>query len=430
MDAVRLRQRIVVLAWSPTLVTCSNDDPTTVSSPPIASPKTLASKAAVSSRDPSFGLKPSASSQRWRPTPGDPPYIDGYDPEEASCVSGNWCGTRVDAQAIAVHIDDPLGCPEHIAGRDDRQALLQRSIYAGLSSLPSMQGTLNQHGTQLARDKHADDNMCCYHWFEYCSGRPLLDHHQPQVAPASEHTDWLDDLSALGDPVPADSFITQRLADAWLADALAEHASIASFARAAQELMALGGPPRLLDGMLRAGQDEIDHARRCFTLASRFAARDLGPGPLRAISPRPTTWAHLMVDTFLEGCVGETIAALIAERAMGRTRDSDCLETLHVIATDESHHAALAWSTLRWAIQQGDPDAIPALQKAARLARRRIKSARTHQPTEATRIMARFGQLTESEKTQAAADAWRFIIDPMLHSLLTRPDQTQPLLDR
>jgi len=34
---------------------------------------------------------------RFLPVPGDPPYVDGFNPEEETCPSGNWCGTIASA---------------------------------------------------------------------------------------------------------------------------------------------------------------------------------------------------------------------------------------------------------------------------------------------------------------------------------------------
>jgi hypothetical protein len=67
--------------------------------------------------------------------------------------------------------------------------------------------------------------------------------------------------------------LRRRLAERWSRAALAEHASIASFARFTLQL-------------LRGGLDEIEHARLSFRVASVFAGRSLGPGPL-PIPPFP-----------------------------------------------------------------------------------------------------------------------------------------------
>lgn len=52
----------------------------------------------------------------------------------------------------------------------------------------------------------------------------------------------------------------------WSADALAEHTSIASFARFTLQLLALDAPSDLLSRSQQAGKDEMEHARLCFQM--------------------------------------------------------------------------------------------------------------------------------------------------------------------
>ena len=54
---------------------------------------------------------------------------------------------------------------------------------------------------------------------------------------------------------------------AWTADALLEHASVASFSRLSLALLAVGAPADLVALAHRAALDEIRHARLCFALA-------------------------------------------------------------------------------------------------------------------------------------------------------------------
>ena len=46
-------------------------------------------------------------------------------------------------------------------------------------------------------------------------------------------------------------------------------------------------------------------------LAARYGRPGCAPGPLDSPPPRARTLAGLAVDTFVEGCVGETVAALL-----------------------------------------------------------------------------------------------------------------------
>ena len=54
----------------------------------------------------------------------------------------------------------------------------------------------------------------------------------------------------------------------WLAAALAEHASVASFSKFALELLAVGAPASLLQRAHQAALDEIRHAQLSFDVVS------------------------------------------------------------------------------------------------------------------------------------------------------------------
>ncbi len=355
---------------------------------------------------------------RKMPIDGDPPFIDGYNPEEETCPSGNWCGAAEAALAIAPKAGEPqmeLGCPSRIIGAHDPSPIKETpGKYVGLSDKNAMQGSLNQHGTELRRDA-GDENVCCYHYFDYCSGRPLVDGAQVLAAPAVGRTDWAD-LAC-----PAASPIARALADAWLADAAAEHASVAAFGRVAMELMAVGAPPQLLDDTLRAAQDEIRHARACYGMASRFTPTIQGPGPLPAVAPRTPTLVQVAVDAFLEGCIGETTAALIAERGAALATDHHTQALLAGIASDEAEHAALAWRTVKWALEHGGAEVAGALRRAfADLPVASFEDTPNHPHWRA------YGRLTRADAQAAAADARREIVAPMLRQLLGAGPRVPP----
>jgi hypothetical protein len=361
---------------------------------------------------------------RYMPIPGDPPYVDGYNPEEETCPSGNWCGTIASAAAILPKGDTTppvMECAARIVGAHEPSPI-EGKTYEGLSAKKTMQGAFNEGRTKARRAK-GDEDACCYHWFEYCSGRPLLDGAEGVIAPARSSNAWLAD-----DVEPSIEGLTDRarraLAAAWLEDALREHASIAAFSRATIELLAIGAPPELVEACQHATLDEIDHARRCFSLATAYAGRPLGPGPLPGLAPRGKDIVGLALDTFVEGCVGETIAALVAERAGERTRDPAVRATLRVIAEDEARHAALAWRTIAWAVQAGGAPVETAL-------RRLLERPPTIDPVEpmdaATRAAlgrawADHGRLDDVALAQTVSDAWQDIITPMLRGLVQQDD--------
>lgn len=358
--------------------------------------------------------------------PGDPPYIDGYNPEEASCVAGNWCGDPAAVAPLAVPgLPETMGCASRISGgKGSEDIKADPKKYAGLSAVANMQGALNQHGTELARAKAGGDDMCCYHWFEYCSGRPLLGEHGPIAAAAApdlgEPNGWNEPelVGAKLDDLP--EALREQVARGWLDDALAEHASVAAFARATLELMAVGAPPSLLADAQRAALDEIEHARLCFSLASRYGGTAVRPGPLPLPSPRPAGLARVAADTFAEGCVGETIAALAAQRAARSVAEPAVKERLTTLADDEARHAALAWSTVAWALAEGGPEVALRLRQVAAALR---PGPQQPLPVEDPHslLLARHGRLDARAHALAGQQAWEEIIEPMLDRLLATP---------
>lgn len=353
--------------------------------------------------------------------PGDPPFIDGYNPEEDTCVSGNWCGPAEAAMAVSVPNLPPKGdCPAKLTGGKGSELIeSDRNTYAGLSAKPNMQGTFNEHGTELARERTGNETMCCYHWFEYCSGRPHLGDEGPVVATVRPGSAWSDDAIARGEPAALPQGLRERIAGLWRQDAQAEHASVAAFARATLELMALGAPPELLAQAQQAGLDEIDHARRCFSLAERYGAAPVQPGALPALAPRAPSLGQLAADTFAEGCVGETIAALMAQRSARDCSEATVREALEVIADDEARHAALAWSTVSWALREGGDEVTRALREVAAALRGPSRARPAADPSAA--LLAAHGRLDARAQAQASEDAWAELIEPMLASLLRTP---------
>lgn len=160
----------------------------------------------------------------------------------------------------------------------------------------------------------------------------------------------------------------------WLQIARMEHASVAAFHKLGLELMAHGAPMDLLQAVARAALEEVGHARMAFNLASRFGGRPLSPGPL----PMPAqleiegSLARLAANAASEGCVGETLGALLALEGARRATDPEVRAVMEQIAREESQHAALSWRIVAWAIRVGgEPvrDAVrEALKAPARLA--------------------------------------------------------------
>jgi len=189
--------------------------------------------------------------------------------------------------------------------------------------------------------------------FDQCViGRPFLVEGQARLASAARRDDWLSD--ALVEPMqPTSNRARAEITEHWVRIGLMEHASIAAFARFSLQLLAFGAPASLLEATQRAMADETHHARLAFDLASRFARVPCGPGYLDVSSAMGNNdWADVVKATFVEGCIGETVAAMEAAEALQHARDPQVRATLEVIARDERRHAELAWQFIDWALSQ------------------------------------------------------------------------------
>jgi hypothetical protein len=205
-----------------------------------------------------------------------------------------------------------------------------------------------------------------------------------------------------------------RLARLWAEDASFDHASIASFARHVLELLAVGAPADLVRDAQRALGDEVEHARLCFSLASRYGDTPMGPGALdvsgATSSPDLATAAACAAR---DGCVVETISARIAATARDAAADPVVRAALATIAEDEWRHAELGWRFVAWAVRTGGP--------AVRDAVARAFDEAAFEPTEGadgSALERAHGRLTTNEMRAVAAETLREIIEPARRALL------------
>ncbi|MGH7330298.1 MAG: ferritin-like domain-containing protein, partial [Polyangiaceae bacterium] len=158
------------------------------------------------------------------------------------------------------------------------------------------------------------------------------------------------------------------LANEWARDAAAEHASIAAFSRFSLQLLALGAPADLVEAAHEAALDEARHAREAYALASAFAGQPIGPAPLDVNGAlahvADVTLEGLAIETFEEGCVGETLAAMDAHEKHAKYTDFAVHDVLARIAADEERHAELAWRTVAWAVRAGGDDVKRAIAES------------------------------------------------------------------
>jgi hypothetical protein len=249
-------------------------------------------------------------------------------------------------------------------------------------------------------------------------GRPFWVEEQLRIASPSCRADWggeargelfdegltVDDLAALA------SYFTRS--------ALFEHASVAAFARFALELLHFGAPLELVSGAQRAMGEEIEHARLCFALASRYGIEAVGPGALDVSGCLGDLSLEGAVRSAVrEGCVGETVAAVQAAEAFEHARDGEVKAALERIRRDEMDHAELAFRFVRWALEIDPTLAGAVLDELS-------ASAPAVRPetgvTDAERRRAEHGLLPEAHLAAIATRVHTEMVSPLLSDLVAR----------
>lgn len=186
-------------------------------------------------------------------------------------------------------------------------------------------------------------------------GRPFLVRGDARVAASVSSVDWCS--GDIVDPAHGPSGPTlspeQRryVGERWCEMALMEHASIAAFARFTLQLLHVGAPRELIERSQQAMLDETLHTKACFELASSYLEAPTGPGRLPMDAAlQETELVEIVVNTFREGCVGETVATLEAKVAGAFATSGNVRRALSRIAEDELRHSELAWRFVSWAL--------------------------------------------------------------------------------
>jgi hypothetical protein len=253
-------------------------------------------------------------------------------------------------------------------------------------------------------------------------GRPFLVDGAPRLAPPVARTDWgTRELGSVNGDHDAD--LRARLAAAWTELGRMEHASIAAFARFTLELLAFGAPPALVEQAQAAMADETRHAKICFALASAYAGRAIGPGPLEMTGVNlATDLASSALTAFIEGCIGETVAAAEANEAAAHATDPTIAAVLAGIAEDEARHAALAWRFIAWALASFAPGAkARMLEVLSSAAERALESP---SPGAHAVELPTLGFLTVPRRAQLRTEVLLQVVGPCLATLGESADQT------
>jgi hypothetical protein len=242
----------------------------------------------------------------------------------------------------------------------------------------------------------------------------------PRVAPVVHSRDWTEKQTPLPDVSSLPAAARKRLADHYAGLGQMEHASIAAFARFNLQLLAVGAPAALVDACNSAIIDETAHARRCFALASHYAGSPLGPAALDVgQSLDATTLEGIARLVIIEGCLGETGAALEAFEIAATASDAAIRQVFSQIAVDEQRHAELAFSFLRWVLGGCDERLRAELERVAALHMGDYERAALSSTTngEAGASLAAHGLLPAETRRRIRLQATRSIVRPVLSAL-------------
>jgi hypothetical protein len=194
-------------------------------------------------------------------------------------------------------------------------------------------------------------------------GRPFVIGGIARTAAVAAQEGWCDAAPTRGAGLTAAQ--REEIAAVWAQAGLHEHASVASFGKFMMELLSMGAPRELVAQAAKAIQDEIEHARVCFSVASSYAGHPVGPDAIdvtNSVVGRPDDVA-LLEAVIAEGCIGETLSAAQVAAQAAWVEDAELKVALERIAADEAEHAALAWGFVSWMLAS-KPELAPVAQRA------------------------------------------------------------------
>jgi hypothetical protein len=158
----------------------------------------------------------------------------------------------------------------------------------------------------------------------------------------------------------------ERCPDAarWAARTRDECSSVLAFLQLALELLDEAAPLELIARAVRCAEQELSHTWGAAAMASRFGAAPVVPhsptARFRQRLPRPQQLARLLHESWVDGCLNEGLAALVAADEARVATDSEETRLCAKIAREEAEHAALAFDVVRWVLDQ-DPSLAPNL---------------------------------------------------------------------
>lgn len=252
-------------------------------------------------------------------------------------------------------------------------------------------------------------------------GRPFVVEAQGRVAEPCFGAAW-GALEPAPGPLTLSCVEGEALTAHWLSMAALEHASVASFAQFTLGLMAHGAPPALLSATAQAMADEVEHARRCYAIASVYAGMAISPGPLDTSGARPAeSLEALLTATIREACVGETLGAVEAAHMAECVAEPALREAWALIAADELRHAALGWQTLSWGLPRAPGLTAGAVRATVLAALAESLGPPSDDLSDDPVVVARLrahGMLAATERRALFLDAAELLIGPCVEAIL------------
>lgn len=287
-------------------------------------------------------------------------------------------------------------------------------------------GGLYQRATFVCGPLRATDAGCCYVLTgDLALGRPFLVEGKLRRAAAEVGTGWA--LRCDLDVRPLDADTRRALADVYTREAMAEHASVASFSRFALQCLSCGAPAELVRGAQQAALDEVAHTELALGLVAAYGGTELRPGRLDVRGSLDGDLDPLRVAESVarEGAIAETVSALIVAAARDAAVDPAVKAILTRVASDELEHALLAWKYLHWAVEQGGDPVRAALEPIFATAPTQVGfGAVTRLPGD-ERAMRAHGYLPVAERRAVAEQALHQVVLQAAGALLRRDASRQ-----
>lgn len=209
----------------------------------------------------------------------------------------------------------------------------------------------------------------------------------------------------------------------WRDAGLSEHASIASFSRFLLHLLSVGAPPDLLRQAVRALDDELTHTLLCFRVAQTIDGGRMGPGPLAVEQGLGDDSPEAILESAIrEGCVAETVSAVLAGMAAEDAIHPPAVKALRRIQIDEDNHAKLAWEFVEWLLGR-----FPELRETARacFAEELDLAVEELEDDELDAGIGAFGQISPSTRARRARAVVETNVRPRMEALFDRLERRQ-----